>query len=136
MFWSTRATYSSTLPPVLVALMKLLVPGAAEGLVGRGMNPSKNCEVGLRRPAGITFPANAVRAQTAPAAQSGSTESGSNIVGTPAAEKSPARSAAVGTIVENTVPDRRRYASQLKKKKVLSLITGPPKVAPYWFWVN
>src|SRR5713101_5101629 len=108
MFWSTRPTYSSTFPPVLVALMKLGLPGAAEGLVGRGMNPSKNCEVGLRRPAGIMFPANAVRRQTVPAAHNGSTESGSKIVGTPAAEKSPVRSAAVGTIVENTVPDRRR----------------------------
>src|ERR1700730_12867070 len=108
MFWSTRATYSSTFPPVLVALMKLFVPGAAEGLVGWGINPSKNCDVGLRRPAGITLPANAVRGQVAPAAQPGSTESGSKIVGTPAAEKSPVRSAAVGTIVENTVPDRRR----------------------------
>src|SRR5689334_12307923 len=104
MFWSTRATYSSTFPPVLVALMKLLVPGAAEGLVGWGINPNKNAEVGLMRSAGITFPANAVRGQVEAAGQVGSTESGSKMVGTPAAEKSPVRSAAVGTIVENTVP--------------------------------
>src|SRR3989442_15778793 len=44
-FWSTRATYSSTFPPVLAALMKLLVK--AVGLVGIGIYVSKNCAVGL-----------------------------------------------------------------------------------------
>src|SRR5690349_21615384 len=47
MFWSTRATYSSTFPPVLAALMKLFVNAA--GLVGSGMYLSKNCAVGLMR---------------------------------------------------------------------------------------
>src|SRR5713226_2051492 len=133
MFWSTRPTYSSTFPPVLAALMKLLVK--AVGLVGRGMSPSKNCDVGLMRPGGMMLPVKAVRLLSV-VRGSGSTVSGSKMVGTPAAEKSPVRSAAVGTVVVNTVPDRRRYASQLKKKKVLSLIAGPPKVAPYWFCVN
>jgi len=49
--------------------MKLLVPGAADGLVGRGINPNKKAEVGLRRLAGITFPANAVRGQVEAAGQ-------------------------------------------------------------------
>src|SRR5882724_4195944 len=105
MFWSTRATYSSTFPPVLEALMKLFVN--AVGLVGSGINWSKNCDVGLMRPAGIMLPANAVRVLVV-VRGFGSTESGSKMVGTPAAEKSPVRSAAVGTVVVKTVPDRRR----------------------------
>src|SRR6267143_474254 len=59
MFWSTRATYSSTFPPVLAALTKLFVNSAL--LVGFGIRPSKNCDVGLMRFAGMMLPANAVR---------------------------------------------------------------------------
>src|SRR6478752_3235656 len=109
MFWSTRPTYSSTFPPVLAALMKLFVKAP---LVGNGMNWSRNCEVGLIRPAGITLPAKAVRLLSVVRGL-GLTVSGSKMVGTPAAEKSPVRSAAVGTVVVKTVPERRRYASQL-----------------------
>src|ERR1700722_11231897 len=110
--------------------MKLFVKAP---LVGSGINLSRNCDVGLIRLAGMTLPANGVRVLSV-VRGSGLTESGSKRVGTPAAEKSPVRSAAVGTVVVNTVPDRSRYASQLKKKKVLSLIAGPPNVTPYWFW--
>src|SRR5713226_7882296 len=57
MFWSTRATYSSTFPPVLAALTKLFVNWP---FVGFGIKPSKNWDVGFMRFAGIMLPANAV----------------------------------------------------------------------------
>src|SRR6202008_4335605 len=50
--------------------------------------------------------------------------------------KLPPRSAPVGTLVENTVPERRRKLSQLKNTNVLSLITAPPMSAPNWFCVK
>src|SRR5258708_18675879 len=50
--------------------------------------------------------------------------------------KSPFLSAAVGTLVVNTCPCRRRKLSQLKNQNVLSLIRRPPAVAPNWVWVN
>ncbi len=36
-------------------------------------------------------------------------------------------------MVVNTEPVRKRNCSQFTKKNVLSLITGPPKLNPYWF---
>src|ERR1700730_7429353 len=74
--WSTRATYSSMLPPVLVALTKL---SAAEVLFGRGRYLSRNTAVGVRRFVGIILPVNGVRGQaTVGSVQAvGSTDSGS-----------------------------------------------------------
>src|SRR6267154_1031638 len=47
------------------------------------------------------------------------------------AEKSPKRSAAVGTVtVSPEVPRRMRSPSYVTKKNVLSLRIGPPSVAP------
>src|SRR5712691_5041119 len=57
--WSTRATYSSMFPPVLAAVVKLLV--SAVRFVGLGIRPNKNMDVGLMRLNGIMLPANAVR---------------------------------------------------------------------------
>src|SRR5258708_10744818 len=44
-----------------------------------------------------------------------------------------ARSSAVGTRVKLGVGATWRKSSQFRKKKVLSLRMGPPKVAPTWF---
>src|SRR5260370_1758264 len=96
----------------------------------RQHHPSKNLEVGLMRPAGMMLPANCVRGQVV-ATQAGSTESGSKIFGRRGSEKSPPRSASVGTVVVNTVPWRKPKLSQLKKKKSFSLTAAPPNVAPY-----
>src|SRR6267142_1091627 len=50
------------------------------------------------------------------------------------AEKSPVRSASVGTpTVSDDVPFRIRSPSKVRKKKVLSFLMGPPNVAPNWF---
>src|SRR5439155_14053116 len=75
-FWSTRATYSSTFPPVLAALMKLLVRAL---LVGNGMNWSRKADVGLIRSVGITLPAKGVRVHgtLGSAGHVGSTDNGS-----------------------------------------------------------
>src|SRR5207249_12064770 len=51
-----------------------------------------------------------LRGQVLLAGQAGFTESGSKILGRPAAEKSPVRSGSVGTVVVNTVPWRRQNA--------------------------
>src|SRR6202023_946457 len=110
MLWSARATYSSMLPPVLAAFTKLLV---GEVLFGSGRYLSKNWAVGLIRVVGMTFPAKAVRVQgiVAETGHVGTTDRGSYMGAMPGAEKSPVRSAALGTLVENTVPVRKRNAS-------------------------
>src|SRR5437016_2852564 len=50
------------------------------------------------------------------------------------AEKSPVRSASVGTAtVSDEVPFRIRSPSKVRKKNVLFFLRGPPNVAPNWF---
>src|SRR5260370_39922505 len=91
--------YCSLWPTSPVAFRKLFTVAL---MVGFGIKPSKNLEVGLMRAGSITLgvPLNVscVRGQVLPGGQAGSTESGSKILGRPAAEKSPPRSASVGKI--------------------------------------
>src|SRR5258707_15409119 len=127
-----RGTYSSLSPPSPVAFTKLFTMAL---LVGFGIKPSKNLEVGLMRAGSITLGVplnvNCVRGQVLVGGQAGFTESGSKILGRRTSEKSPPRSASVGTVVVNTVPWRKAKDSQLKKKKSFSLTAAPPNVAPY-----
>ena len=53
------------------------------------------------------------------------------------AEKSPARSAAVGTVTaSDDIPCTTRRPSYEVKKKVRSFTIGPPKVPPNWFCLS
>src|ERR1700735_2087222 len=80
----------------------------------------------------IVLQANCVRAQPVPVAiHPALTLSGSKIG--MSAGNTPALSPTVGTVVVKVVDARCRYPSHAKKKNVLSLTTGPPNVAPYWF---
>src|ERR1043165_1070584 len=59
------------------------------------------------------------------------------MLGSPGAEKTPANPAAVGTVYCATwVALLMVWRSKPPKKNVLSLTTGPPRVAPNWFWTR
>ena len=73
---------------------------------------------GSQRSAGTTFPGK------------GRPVSGSRT----AEEKRPRRSSAVGTRVSRTTPRVMRVPSKSAKKNALSLMMGPPRLAPNWFW--
>src|ERR1051326_7222619 len=50
--------------------------------------------------------------------------------------KIPSLSGSVGTLAVCGAAFTSRELCQLPKKNVRSLITGPPMVAPNWFWMN
>src|ERR1700730_11344719 len=94
-----------------------------QGELAAGHRFSSASDVGLSREVGITFPGNGVAGpvQLGQAPLVTVPPQGSIIGAIPGAEKLPANSGVVGTVVKTgEAPWRRRNASQLKNQNVLS----------------
>src|SRR5882762_9695413 len=120
---STRATAWFWLPPVLATVLKLLI--VPDGVrtprpFASGHRLRSALDVGLIRPAGITFPWNAIGVTELPGhAPTLLTKlAQGSIIVLFISEKSPARSAVVGTVAVNGSPVRSRKPSQLANQKV------------------
>src|ERR1700722_65347 len=118
-----RATTWSWFPPVLATVLKLLmVPDGVTtpGTFGAGQELSNALEVRLTRFAGIILPPNTMGLTALPghAPWAFTLPAQGSIIWVLIAEKSPARSAAVGTVAVNGSPVRSRKPSQLTNQNV------------------
>src|SRR5882724_527193 len=121
--WSARATTWFWLPPVLATVLKLLiVPDEVRipGLFASGHRLSSALAVGLMRPTGIILSWNLVGVAELPgqAPTLFTKPAQGSIIAESIAEKSPMRSAVVGTVAVNGSPVRNRKPSQLVNQNV------------------
>src|SRR5258708_30458522 len=121
--WSTRATTWFWLPPVLATVLKLLiVPDGVgtPGLFASGQRSRSALDVGLIRLEGITLPWKGMGVAELPgqAPTLFTKPAQGSIIAGPIAEKSPVRSALVGTVAVNGSPVRSRKPSQLVNQNV------------------